>query len=62
MYISGLRIEDRMFLKRGGYLDMIGRENIFLSKKHAIPAIKKRLDKDRCAACQIRIFGECQDS
>lgn len=51
-----------MFLKRGGYLDMIGRENIFLSKKHAIPAIKNRLDKDRCAACQIRIFGECQDS
>jgi SulP family sulfate permease len=62
LYISGLRIEDRMFLKRGGYLDMIGRENIFLSKKDAIPAIKKRLDKGRCEGCRLRIFGECQDT
>lgn len=62
LYISGLRIEDRMFLKGGGYLDMIGRENIFLSKKQAIPTIKKRMDKERCEGCQLRIFDECRDS
>jgi SulP family sulfate permease len=60
LYISGLRIENRMFLKRGGYLDKIGRENVFLSKKHAIPAIKRRLDAERCKTCTLRIFTECQ--
>ena len=62
LYISGLRIENRMFLKRGGYLDMIGRENVFLSKKHAIPAIKRRLDAERCEACTLRIFAECRET
>jgi len=59
LYISGLRIENRMFLKRGGYLDMIGKENVFLSKQHAIPYIKRRLDADRCASCRLRLFAEC---
>lgn len=60
LYLSGLRLEDKMFLKRGGYLDIIGRHNVFLSKKAAIPAIYKRLDPDRCATCVRRIFTECQ--
>jgi SulP family sulfate permease len=60
LYISGLRLEDKMFLKRGGYLDIIGRKNIFLSKKTAIPAIFKRLNPDRCETCVRRIFAECQ--
>jgi len=59
LYISGLRLENRMFLKRGGYLDQIGRDNVFLSKKHAIPAIKRRLDAKRCEGCRLRIFAEC---
>lgn len=62
LYISGLRIENRMFLKRGGYLDQIGRNNVFLSKKHAIPAIKRRLDAGRCETCRLRIFAECQET
>ena len=62
LYISGLRIENRMFLKRGGYLDLIGRENVFLSKKHAIPAIKRRLDAARCETCSLRIFTECRET
>ena len=60
LYLSGLRLEDKMFLKRGGYLDIIGRNNVFLSKKMAIPAIYKRLDKNRCKTCVRRIFAECQ--
>ncbi|MAF95683.1 MAG: hypothetical protein CMM60_08025 [Rhodospirillaceae bacterium] len=47
---------------RGGYLDMIGRENVFLSKKQAIPAIKRRLDAERCKACSLHIFTECNDT
>jgi SulP family sulfate permease len=61
LYMSGLRLEDKMFLKRGGYLDIIGKENIFLSKKVAIPAIYQRLDPDRCKTCVRRIFAECGD-
>ncbi|NQV85017.1 MAG: SulP family inorganic anion transporter [Rhodospirillales bacterium] len=60
LYISGLRLEDKMFLKRGGYLDIIGRDNIFMSKKTALPAILKRLDLNRCETCVRRIFSECQ--
>jgi sulfate permease, SulP family len=60
LYISGLRLEDKMFLKRGGYLDIIGRQNIFLSKKTALPTILKRLDQGRCETCVRRIFAECQ--
>ena len=62
LYISGLRIENRMFLKRGGYLDRFGRENVFLSKKYAIPAIKRRLDTQRCESCSLRIFTECNET
>jgi SulP family sulfate permease len=61
LYMSGLRLEDKIFLKRGGYLDIIGKENIFLSKKVAIPAIYQRLDPDRCKTCVRRIFAECGD-
>jgi SulP family sulfate permease len=61
LYLSGLRLEDKIFLKRGGYLDVIGRENIFLSKKVAIPEIYKRLDPERCKTCVRRIFAECED-
>ena len=61
LYMSGLRLEDKMFLKRGGYLDVIGKENIFLSKKVAIPEIYQRLDPGRCKTCVRRIFSECGD-
>lgn len=61
LYLSGLRLEDKMFLKRGGYLDVIGRKNIFLSKKVAIPEIYQRLDPERCKTCVRRIFAECEN-
>ena len=59
LYICGLKIEDKAFLKRGGYLDIIGRENVFHSKKHAIPIILQRLDHERCLACSHDVFTEC---
>ena len=60
LYLSGLRLEDKMFLKRGGYLDIIGKKNIFLSKKDAVPEIYQRLNPSRCKTCVRRIFTECQ--
>nr|VFJ65974.1 MAG: sulfate permease, SulP family [Candidatus Kentron sp. DK] len=47
-------------LRRGGYLDFIGEENLFFSKEEAISAIvSSRLDPRICAACAKRIFLEC---
>ena len=47
-------------LKNGGYLDVIGRENIFSSKKESLAIIyQNKLDKNICATCKKRIFQEC---
>jgi len=61
LYISGLNLDDRAFLKRGGYLQEIGRKNIFYNKKRALPAIVSRLNLEQCAICQRRIFEECPE-
>jgi sulfate permease, SulP family len=45
--------------KRGGYIDDIGRENIFDTKAEAIAAIFQQLDRERCRTCDKRIFREC---
>ena len=46
-------------LVKGGHLEEIGRDNVFESKTDAIRAIFERLDRDRCRACDKRIFREC---
>jgi SulP family sulfate permease len=61
LYISGLNLDDRAFLKRGGYLQEIGRKNIFYNKKRALPVIVSRLNLEQCAICQRRIFEECPE-
>ena len=47
-------------LERGGYLDDIGRENLFTSKTQAIAALHARMNPARCAGCTSRIFNECR--
>jgi SulP family sulfate permease len=47
-------------LKRGGYLQDIGEENLFAGKTQALETIFQRLDRERCASCTSRIFRECQ--
>ena len=46
--------------KRAGFIDELGRENIFNGKTEAIWQIFQRLDKDICARCRKRVFVECQ--
>jgi len=46
-------------LGKGGYLDGIGRENIFDGKTEAIEKIFQRLDREICRTCPHRIFQEC---
>ena len=60
LYLCGLKMEAEKFLRRGGYLDEIGENNIFTSKESAIAVIFERLDTEQCRHCHHRIFRECQ--
>jgi SulP family sulfate permease len=46
-------------LRRGGYIQEIGDENMYRSKTEAISEIFDQLDKNICARCDKRIFREC---
>jgi SulP family sulfate permease len=61
LYISGLKKRARDVLKRGGYWDEIGDENIFINKDEAIREIYPRLDQGICKTCEVRIFTECSN-
>jgi SulP family sulfate permease len=59
LYLYSLRQSTRDVLERGGYLDQIGRDNLFASKDEAISKIVARLDEEVCRGCPARIFLEC---
>ena len=46
-------------LQRGGFRDLIGPENIFLTKADVIATVFRRLDHGICARCDKRVFLEC---
>jgi SulP family sulfate permease len=60
LYLHSLKEQPLRMLRRGGYLEQIGEENIFDSKGDAISAIFDKLDKSICQNCTRRIFVECQ--
>ena len=59
-YMYRLKDSASKVLRDGGYLDIIGEDNIFDSKEEAISGIFERLDKDICRSCDKRIFSECK--
>ncbi len=62
IYFSGLKIVSQKILTKGGFRKQIGEENFYPDKPHAISALYKKLDKDICANCKVRIFNECDQS
>lgn len=58
-YLSSIRIGARDFLKKGGYVEEIGSDNIFETKDQAIKEIYDRLDRSICDGCTVKIFKEC---
>jgi len=60
LYLCNLKRVVIDVLDRGGFLERIGRKNVFATKADAIAAIYRRLDANICRACEARIFTECQ--
>lgn len=60
VYLTKIKEEACKILKRGGFVDKLGDEHIFVSKVDAIEHIFKRLDRSICERCDKRIFLECQ--
>jgi SulP family sulfate permease len=48
-------------LRKGSYVDEIGRDNIFPAKTRPIATLYSRLDPEICRDCSARIFPECQE-
>jgi sulfate permease, SulP family len=59
LYFIRLKKAVRVSLRRGGYLQRLGRDAIFESKSEAIASIYRRLDIDRCKRCSLHVFNEC---
>ena len=59
LYLSHVKPGVAETLENGGYLDVIGPQNLFTSKGDSIGRIFERLDKNICARCDKRIFYEC---
>jgi SulP family sulfate permease len=60
LYLYSLRQQARGLLERGGFLESIGRNNVFDSKEEGIARVYERLDKRACQQCKVRIFRECR--
>ena len=59
LYFYFMKDAVREILERGGYLDAIGRENIFSPRDDVIAAIYARLDPEICRRSAARIFPLC---
>ncbi|MEW5791705.1 MAG: SulP family inorganic anion transporter [Pseudomonadota bacterium] len=62
LYLYGVKEGVCSVLRKGGYLEEIGDENIFSSKAQALSSIYERLNREICRSCDKRIFQECVSS
>ncbi len=59
LYLINIKERPLEYLEKGGYVDQIGRSNIFVTKTRAMTEITKKLDHDICSRCSLRVFKEC---
>ncbi|HCE55487.1 MAG: SulP family inorganic anion transporter [Lutibacter sp.] len=62
IYFVGLKLVSQEILLKGGFAEMIGSENFFKDKHTAIETIYKKLDKEQCKNCDVKLFQECKQS
>ena len=61
LYFCGIKSSLWQFLAEGKYVRTIGANRFFHHKGEAISVITKKLDKDICRSCGLRIFHECAE-
>lgn len=59
LYLLRVKPGVRNFLERGGYLEKIGRDNLFVSRSAGIASAVAAMPADHCSRCTARIFNEC---
>ena len=59
IYFVGLKIISQDILEKGGFLNIIGKENFFKDKNTAISQIFNKLNKNKCLECEVKLFNEC---
>jgi len=59
--ISGLQPQPAEVLDSTGFLDKIGRQNIFARTGPAIDTAIANMDLDMCSTCPYFAFRECAD-
>lgn len=59
LYLCQFKAVATHVLRHDMYMRAIGQDNMFTSSTRAIATIFERLDMDRCAHCESRIFAEC---
>ena len=62
LYFYRMKDSARNFLQRGGYMDIIGRENVFDVRDAPMDKIYPKLDNNVCKNCQLRIFSQCKNA
>jgi SulP family sulfate permease len=60
LYLFRIKPAVMEFLERGGYLDDIGRDNLFESKSAGVAAAVARMEPNHCGGCSARVFTECR--
>ncbi len=59
LYFVGMKPAVYADAAKSQLVTMIGNDHFFDSKSQAIRLIKKRLDDNKCARCEIKLFNEC---
>ncbi|WP_051309516.1 SulP family inorganic anion transporter [Desulfogranum japonicum] len=61
LYLCELQPQVYNILERGGYLDQIGKNNIFVTQQEAVNTIMLKVDPILCRNCLSPIFKQCKD-
>ncbi len=60
LYFAELKASVYEYISKNCFVAKVGNKHFFDSKKDAIKNIYKRIDADKCATCEVRVFSECQ--
>ncbi|CAK8725796.1 sulfate permease, SulP family [Candidatus Electrothrix aarhusensis] len=61
LYFVNMKASVYKFATESGIIEDIGPDHFFEHKRHAIAAIYKNIDSNKCSTCQVRLFKECRE-